>query len=35
MRDIIKAPVVTEKSAAISADGTKVVLKVDKNANKV
>lgn len=35
MKDIIKAPIVTEKSANISADGKKVVLKVSKDANKV
>ena len=35
MKDIIKAPIVTEKTAKISADGKKVVLKVDKNSNKV
>lgn len=35
MKDIIKAPIITEKSASISADGKKVVLKVAKNANKV
>ena len=35
MKDIIKAPVITEKSAAISADGKKVVLKVAKEANKI
>lgn len=35
MKEIIKAPVVTEKSANISADGKKVVLKVSKDANKV
>ena len=35
MKEIIKAPVVTEKSASISADGKKVVLKVSKDANKV
>ncbi len=35
MKDIIKAPIITEKSANISADGKKVVLKVAKNANKV
>ncbi len=35
MKDIIKAPIVTEKTAKISADGKKVVLKVDKNTNKV
>ena len=35
MKEIIKAPIVTEKSANISADGKKVVLKVSKDANKV
>lgn len=35
MKDVIKAPIVTEKSAGISADGKKVVLKVSKDANKV
>ena len=35
MKDIILAPVVTEKSANIGADGKKVVFKVAKNANKV
>ena len=35
MKEIIKAPVVTEKSANISADGKRVVLKVSKDANKV
>lgn len=35
MKDVIKAPIVTEKSANISADGKKVVLKVAKDANKV
>ena len=35
MKEIIKAPVITEKSATIGADGTKVVLKVAKEANKV
>lgn len=35
MKEIIKAPVITEKAAAISADGKKVVLKVAKEANKV
>ena len=33
--DIIKAPVVTEKTAGITADGNKVVFKVAKDANKV
>ena len=35
MKDVIKAPIITEKSANISADGKKVVLKVAKDANKV
>lgn len=35
MKDLIKAPIVTEKSASISADGKKVVLKVAKDANKI
>lgn len=35
MKEIIKAPIITEKSANISADGKKVVLKVAKNTNKV
>ena len=35
MKDIIKAPIITEKSANITADGKKVVLKVAKDANKV
>lgn len=35
MKDIIKAPIITEKSANIQAEGKKVVLKVDKSANKV
>ena len=34
-RDIILAPVVTEKSANVGADGKKVVFKVAKDANKV
>ena len=33
--EIIKAPVVTEKTAGITADGNKVVFKVAKDANKV
>ena len=33
--NVIKAPVVTEKSAALSADGKKIVLKVAKDANKI
>ena len=35
MKDIILAPVVTEKTAWITADGNKVVFKVAKDANKV
>ena len=35
MKDIILAPVVTEKTAEITADGNKVVFKVAKDANKV
>ncbi len=35
MKEIIKAPIITEKSANITADGKKVVLKVSKDANKV
>lgn len=35
MKEIIKAPIITEKSASISADGKKIVLKVSKDANKV
>ena len=35
MKEIIKAPIITEKSANISVDGKKVVLKVSKDANKV
>lgn len=35
MKEIIKAPIITEKTASISADGKKIVLKVDKSANKV
>ena len=34
-KDVIKAPIINEKSANISADGKKVVFKVAKNANKV
>lgn len=33
--NVIKAPVVTEKSAALTADGKKLVLKVAKDANKI
>ena len=35
MKDIILAPVVTEKTAGITEDGNKVVFKVAKDANKV
>lgn len=35
MKDIILAPVVTEKTAGITADGNKVVFKVAKDANKI
>ena len=35
MKDVIKAQIITEKSASISADGSKIVLKVAKDANKV
>lgn len=35
MKDVIKAPIITEKAASITADGKKVVLKVSKDANKV
>ena len=35
MKDVIKAPIITEKSANIQAEGKKVVLKVYKNANKL
>ena len=35
MKDIILAPVVTEKTAGITADGNKVVFKVAKDANIV
>ena len=35
MKYIILAPVVTEKTAGITADGNKVVFKVAKDANKV
>ncbi len=34
-KDVIKAPIITEKSANISADGKKVVFKVAKDTNKV
>ena len=35
MKDIIIAPIITEKSSAIGTDGKKVVFKVLKSANKV
>ena len=35
MKDIILAPVVTEKTAGITEDGNKVEFKVAKDANKV
>lgn len=35
MKDIILAPVVTEKTAGITEDGNKVVFKVANDANKV
>lgn len=34
MKDIIIAPVITEKSAALAADGKTYVFKVSKDANK-
>ena len=33
-RDIILAPVITEKSANIAANGDRIVFKVRKDANK-
>jgi len=33
-RDIIKAPIITEKSANIASDGQSYVFKVDVKANK-
>ena len=33
-RDIIKAPIITEKTAAIAEDGKSYVFKVDPKANK-
>lgn len=33
-RDIIKAPIITEKSANIASDGRSYVFKVDTKANK-
>lgn len=35
LRNVILAPIVTEKSANISADGRKVELKVARDANKI
>ena len=35
MKDVIKAPIVTEKTQSIQSNGKKIVLKVDKKANKV
>lgn len=35
MKYVIKAPIITEKSANIQADGKKVVLEVAKDANKI
>ena len=35
LRDVILAPIVTEKSANIRADGRKVELKVARDANKI
>lgn len=35
LRDVILAPIVTEKSANISADERKVELKVARDANKI
>lgn len=34
-RDIIKAPIITEKSSEIGSDDRKYVFKVDVNANKI
>lgn len=34
-RDIIKAPIITEKSSSIAANDRKYVFEVDVNANKV
>ncbi len=34
MKDIIIAPVITEKSAALASDGKTYVFKVQKSANK-
>jgi large subunit ribosomal protein L23 len=33
-RDIIKAPIITEKSSKIASDETKYVFKIDVKANK-
>ncbi len=35
MKNIIIAPIVTEKSGNISKDGEKIVLKVSRDANKI
>lgn len=35
MKDVIKAPIITEKAANIQADGKKIVLEVAKDANKI
>ena len=35
MKDIIIAPVITEKTANINADGKTYVFKVSKSANKI
>ena len=35
MKDIIIAPVITEKAANINADGKTYVFKVSKSANKI
>lgn len=34
-RDVIKAPIITEKSATLKEDGNVVVFSVDPKANKV
>ena len=34
LRDVIKAPIITEKSAALSEDGNVITLSVDPKANK-
>ena len=33
--DIIKAPVITEKSSSVASNDTKYVFKVDPRANKI